>query len=284
MQLEKRLFASGFVLSALLAACGGGGGGGGCSGGVASCTVVAPPVVVTATNASGTVVDDTTGAPISGVNVVLYPWTAGSTTVIAQATTGATGAFTLSNVTNGHYLLVIGSNLATDTTYTTVHDNVTLAGGNQILVAPTLPSMPGYTAPVWETNGTYRISHIDASKELPCFQRFNADRAAASQPAVPLDEWVMENVRTNNANALSSQAISNKYVSTQDTSVASGIASCNTLTDAAFPPTAGAYANDSRIAWVGAQYVVTPTATYRGVLEAPFDPRGYSDPNFPNWP
>ena len=84
-----------------------------------------------------------------------------------QATTNAQGQFSLGGVANGHYLLVIGADAVATVPpgYTTppgncggpcptpspvpgtpvqgtVHDNVTLTGGNQTLKAPTLPSVP----------------------------------------------------------------------------------------------------------------------------------------------
>jgi hypothetical protein len=217
------------------------------------------------------------------VKVVLEPWTALATPLPSpQATTDANGNFVLAAAPNGHYLLVIGRNSPTDTTSTTIHDNVTLSGGNQTLVAPTLPSMPGYTPPAWETNGTFRLSHVDTTTELPCFQRFNQDRANASQSAVPLDEWVLENVHTNNANTFSNQPVTYKFLSSQDGALSSGAPGCNALIDFQFS-SSGAYGADARVVWFGAA-VLHGATSYVGTVEAPFDPRGYTDPNYPMWP
>lgn len=267
------------VVTLVLAACGGGGGTG------APPTVAPTPTQTpsSATNASGTLVDDTSGQALSGVNVVLYPWTAGSTTVVAQTTTASNGSFTLTNVANGHYLLVIGSNSPTDTTYATVHDNVTLTGGNQTLHPPKLPTMFGYSAPIWETNGTYRLSKIDATNELPCFQRFNADRASYGLAQVPLDEWSMENVRTNVANSLSAQPAPHSYISSQNGASAGG-AGCNGMIDFQFTAQGAASdGRDSRVLWVGADYAFG-TTSWVGDVENPFDPRAYADPAYPSWP
>ena len=275
----KNVLASGFVLCALLTACGGGGGGGGTTPATAT-PIQTPTTPPTSTNASGQVVDDASGSALAGVNVSLEPWTAGATPLPAPvATTDSNGNFTLTNAPNGHYLLIIGSNSATDTTRATVHDNVTLQGGNQTLSAPTLPTVHAYTPPAWETNGKYRLAQPDATTEVPCFTRFNSDRAGVTQPAVPLDEWSLENSRANVADQLSSQVQAGAYISTQHTQAASGVgSSCNIMVDFSFPPNSNAYANDPRVAWFGGKYNAS------GTMEAPFDPRGYTDPNYPNWP
>ncbi|HVA29468.1 MAG TPA: hypothetical protein VNF68_14900, partial [Candidatus Baltobacteraceae bacterium] len=161
------------------------------------------------TNATGTLVNDANGSPLAGVTVKLMPWgpcgaTPSPSIVITpendgcptplpspRATTAADGTFALNGAPNGKYLLVIGTDAVSTpppgyapptcttncgtpspapfTATATVHDNVTLTGGNQGLKAPTLPAAPGITVPAWETNGDYRIATLDASTEMPCY-------------------------------------------------------------------------------------------------------------------
>ncbi|NNM93690.1 MAG: hypothetical protein HKL92_10145, partial [Candidatus Eremiobacteraeota bacterium] len=152
-----------FASVALLVACGGGGGpspvpGGGSTPTPVSSPGITPSPVPPTTNASGVVVNDADGQPLAGVRVVLMPWApCGATPAPAsitpendgcptplpspQATTNPTGQFVLNGAPNGHYLLVIGtdSTNTTDPVQATVHDNVTLSGGNQTLLAPVLP-------------------------------------------------------------------------------------------------------------------------------------------------
>jgi hypothetical protein len=279
-----------FLFAFVLAACGGGGGGGGTT--PTTTTPQTTPTITppTTTNASGTVVDDANGTPLSGVNVALEPWTAGATPLPSpQATTNASGGFTLNAVPDGHYLLVIGSNSPSDTTYTTVHDNVTLSGGNQTLVAPTLPAVHAYTPPTWETNGDYRISKLDATTELPCFQRFNSDRVSAGVSQLPLDEWSLESAHAVNADRNSASPTLAAVISSRNTSVSYGApgtytAACNYMADSSFPPAAGAYAQDTKLGWYGGSMLLsTSGTTYLGVMYAPYDPRVYADPGYP-WP
>lgn len=267
------------LLTIALSACGGGGGGGG-----GTPATNPPPTLTpnTTTIASGTLVHDADGSPFANITVTLYPWTAGSTTVVAQTTTNASGQFTLSAVPNATYLLVAGSNSVTDTTFATVHDRVVLSGGNQTLVAPTLPAVHAYAPPTWETNGDYRLAAIDATTEAPCLTDFNTDRVNAGQTKVPFDEWSLENARANVANRTSTSPGLSAYVSTQNTQVSSSnpAVTCQFLADGAFPPNNGAYANDARVAWFGGKFI---QAIGLGNSAAPFDPRGYTDP-IGNWP
>ncbi len=194
------------LLLLCLVACGGAGGGsapGGADGytpptatPVPTPTVTPSTVPATKTNASGVVVDDANGAPLAGVHVAVEPWVAGATPLPApQATTLVDGTFTLDNVPNGQYLLIVGNDAPGDTAQTTVHDNVMMNGGPQALHAPTLPPVPTITPPAWETNGSYRLSAIDATTELPCIQAFNTERTNRALPEVVVDEWLMENTR-----------------------------------------------------------------------------------------
>ena len=162
------------------------------------------PTPPATTTASGSVIDDASGAPKTGVKVVLRPWIACTTptaTTLAcptplpapQALTDANGNFTLSNAPNGHYLLVIGDDTP-GSTVTTVHANVTFAGGTIALIAPTLPPIPTYTPPATETGGKYRIRSLDATTEQPCINEFNLKRTQAGLPSLVPDEWLLENV------------------------------------------------------------------------------------------
>ena len=191
------------------------------------------------TNASGVVVDDANGNPLAGVPVKLMPWgPCGATPAPSsitpendgcptplpspQATTNPNGDFVLNGAPNGHYLLVVG----TDTVATplpgyapptctnacptpspnpfsvqaTVHDNVTLTGGNQTLHAPTLPPVPaGYVPPVWETNGDYRLATLNEATEMPCLVAWQYERALRGLSMGSVDEWSLENTRAVNA-------------------------------------------------------------------------------------
>jgi hypothetical protein len=99
------------------------------------------------------------------------------------ATTGPNGAlsFTAPNV---HYLLVIGSNSTSDAMRPTIHDNITLTGGNQTLHAPNLvastygSNVPFTPAPA-EVSGNYRLTTLDPTQEVPCLQAFDSQRARA---------------------------------------------------------------------------------------------------------
>ncbi|HLI95971.1 MAG TPA: hypothetical protein VKT72_07770 [Candidatus Baltobacteraceae bacterium] len=286
------VFAAGALL---LAACGGGGGGGITppSGGGGSTPSPAPTQTPSTTNASGIVVDDKTGSPLSGVKVVLMPWapcgaTPSPVTSITpgndgcptplpspQATTNSNGAFTLNGAANGHYLLVIGN----DVTYTpppgyappsctnncgtptpapftvqaVVHDNVTLTGGNQTLKAPTLPSNAYYAPPAWETNGDYRLATLDASTEMPCYIAWEYERAQNSLPGSSVDEWLTENIRSVN---FASQQRSGAYsvLSVNGTDVSGGTSCNQNLVDSGMFAV-NTYATDPRTIWFGGQYL-----------------------------
>jgi hypothetical protein len=303
--MHLRFIASTIFLTALVAACGGGGGSGGntppTSPGV---TPSAPP---STTNASGTVVDDGTGLPLAGVEVKLMPWapcgpTPQPATSITpendgcptplpspQATTASNGTFALNGVPNGHYLLVIGADTVSTppagyapstctnacpaqtaapfTVQATVHDNVTLTGGNQALSAPTLPQYSGVTVPTWETNGDYRLATLNASTEMPCYIGWQYERAQNSTAGSTVDEWLVENTR-----ALIQATVNRDTITTTLTGsygfTASGGPDCaeSLIEGAGFgtgPAGAGGmnkYVLDARAIWVsGAGYpVLTP--------------------------
>jgi hypothetical protein len=224
-----------------------------------------------------------------------------------QVTTAANGTFTLSGVPNGHYLLIIGADAVATVPpgYTTppgtcspnpcaspspvpgtamqatVHDNVTLTGGNQALVAPTLPTVPsGYTAPMWETNGDYRLATLNASTEMPCLIAWQYERAQYSLAGASVDEWLIESIRANIA-YLNANGGGSAYLLTTGNSGTSGGTSCgaSVVNSTAFAQSA--YAIDPRTVWSAGQYVYT---TAFGLAEFPIDPRSSTDPNHPAWP
>ena len=187
-----------------------------------------------------------------------------------QVTTAANGTFTLNGVLNGHYVLVIGADAVATvapgyttppsscggtcptpspvsfTVQATVHDNVSLTGGNQILLAPTLPSVPaGYAAPAWETNGDYRLATLNASTEMPCLIAWQYERAQNGLAGSSVDEWLLENVRANNAYAQTLTAGGSAYpISTGGSSSSGGVACAGATVDPAFSLSpADTYAN-----------------------------------------
>jgi hypothetical protein len=298
--MHLRLIASTIFLTALVAACSGGGGGGGNT--PPTSPDVTPSAPPSTTNASGTVVDDGTGLPIAGIAVKLMPWAlCGSTPAPAtsitpendgcptplpspQATTASNGTFALNGVPNGHYLLVIGADTVSTTpagyapstctnacpaqtaapftVQATVHDNVTLTGGNQALSAPTLPQYSGVTVPTWETNGDYRLATLNATTEMPCYIGWQYERAQKVLAGSSVDEWLVENVRAT-ITAAQNAVVVNQTVSNLGFS-ASGVPDCaeSLIEAAAFgtgPEASGQASNgvlDPRASWFAAGYPV----------------------------
>ncbi|MEO9262641.1 MAG: hypothetical protein ABI282_00980, partial [Candidatus Baltobacteraceae bacterium] len=165
-------FAQLVLCATIISGCGGGGSGNAADPMPSTTPASAPtpgsPAERT-TNASGTVVDDQTGAPLRGERVVLMPWgpcapTPAPTAITPesdgcptplpapQATTGASGQFALANAPDGHYVLIVGNDTVSTpppgyappapcggscptptaapfTVQATVHDNVILTGG-----------------------------------------------------------------------------------------------------------------------------------------------------------
>jgi hypothetical protein len=325
--MNVRLIAGAFGIMIALAACGGGGGGGGTTPPANQATTGSTPTATPpTTNASGTVVDDGSGAPLAGVAVKLMPWapcgpTPSPATSITpesdgcptplpspQVTTAANGTFTLSGIPNGHYLLIIGADAVATVPpgYTTppgncspnpcaspspvpgtamqatVHDNVTLTGGNQALVAPTLPAVPsGYTAPTWETNGDYRLATLNASAEMPCLIAWQYERAQYSLAGASVDEWLLENVRATNAYAPNAPPGASLPVITSGGDHVSGGVACASQIASSFVSGNNSYASDPRTLWFAGQYTY---GTAYGIAGFPIDPRSFTDPNHPTWP
>ena len=301
------------ALLAGLAACGGGGGGPSpvpVTGGTP--TPVSSPVTTpgsATTNASGVVVNDANGAPLAGVPVKLMPWgPCGAVPPTAQitpendgcptplpspqATTNPQGQFTLGNAPNGHYLLVIGTDSTADTdpVQATVHDNVTLTGGNQTLLAPTLPPVPTITPQPWETNGEYRLATLNATSETPCFVDWQQERASNGLPLDSIDEWVLENVRAvntyaQNPNYTNAPWPGNPFGVITTGNEGGGGTDCQQDIAPVFPPTPYSYAMNPQTLWFAGQYL-TGSSSVAAVAseEFPIDPRAFTDPNVPNWP
>lgn len=235
-----------------------------------------------------------------------------------QVTSAPNGTFTLGSVPNGHYLLVIGTDAVPTVPpgYTTppgncgttpcptpspvpgaavqatVHDNVTLTGGNQTLIAPTLPSVPqGYTAPFWETNGDYRIATLNAQTEMPCVIAWQYERAQNGLAGSSIDEWTIENVRALNAYQQVGPAGTSLVpyeIETPGTNTSGGVA-CAGFIDPQFNPGFDAYAMDPRTLWFGGQYAIYSAFggtnnEAAGLAGFPIDPRSFTDPNHPTWP
>jgi hypothetical protein len=233
-----------------------------------------------------------------------------------QVTTAANGTFTLNGVQNGHYLLVIGADAVATvppgyttppgncggpcptpspvnfTVQATVHDNVTLTGVSQTLVAPTLPSVPsGYTAPAWETNGDYRLATLNATTEMPCLIAWQYERAQNGLAGSSVDEWLLENVRANNAYQQGLGAgITLSPISTGGSSSSGGVACAGATVNPAFTlAPEDAYATNARTLWFAGQYAVYSANggtnnEAAGYAEFPIDPRSFTDPNHPTWP
>ncbi len=288
----QRIFCGALVLAVAcsLAACGGAGGGG-----------VAPSPVPSATSipgsaeAVGTLADDPSGLPLSGVPVRLDPWVAYATpgptpTPLLVTSTDASGHFTIA-APSGHYLLVIGSDDPADTNRPTIHDNLELSG-QRVLVAPTMPPIPGITPAPVELNGDYRLATIDRAHELPCITDYDAQRVQLGLAKPVIDEWLTENVRGR------SQPVGNAiqwpswmhhnlfgFLSTGN-STQTGGTDCSTMAAYAFTRNSLPYATASQ--WFAGSYLPYQSgSTVRpayGASEFPIDPRLFTDPNVPNWP
>lgn len=290
--------------SALLSACGGGGGGAlspnpGPSGTPAS----------TASSAIGTLVDDPSGAPLAGVAVRLDPWQWGSgpvsgapplytpppnivpgpsPTPLYTTTTDAQGHFTI-KAANGTYLLVIGSDDANDTTRPTIHDRVVLSG-QSVLVAPTMPPIPGITPAPVERNGDYRLATIDQVHELPCIQDYDAQRTQRGLTKPVIDEWLTENVRAavnQSVTAYNKETDpSNPYgFLTAGNAHVTGGTDCSNMVSPSFA-LPNSWAVNAAARWYAGLYLPYQSGsiyTAYGASLFPIDPRLFKDPDVPNW-
>jgi hypothetical protein len=325
-----RLIASALGIAAALAACGGGGSSGTTPPPGFTSVIGTPTPTSSTTNAGGILVDDSTGAPLAGVAVKLMPWascaaTPSPATSITpendgcptplpspQVTTASNGTFTLGGVANGHYLLIIGTDTVSTppagyappacttncgtptpapfTVVATVHDNVTLTGGNQTLVAPTLSTVPsGYAPPLWETNGDYRLATLNAQTEMPCYIAWQYERAQNNLAGSSVDEWLTENERANLGYAEVNDQINPVVLSSKPAEVSGGTFCATALLSQVFETGANTYATDPRAVWFSGGYDYygfssNPGISAFGLAEFPIDPRSYIDPNHPTWP
>ncbi len=320
MKPQQSLYALAVLaLVAGLAACGGGGGSNPVSSivppvGATPTPINAPTPSAPTTNASGVVVNDANGSPLAGVPVKLMPWgPCGAVPPAAQitpendgcptplpspqATTNPQGQFTLNGAPNGHYLLVIGtdSTSATDPVQATVHDNVTLTGGNQTLLAPTLPPVPTITPQPWEINGEYRLATLNPTSETPCFVDWQQERTSNGLPVGSIDEWLLENVRATNTFHQSPNYYNAPWPNNPTGGITtggegdSGGLNCQSGVASSFAPGANTYAVNPQTEWFAGQFVIF--SAYGGTnnesmqsAEFPIDPRAFADPNVPNWP
>ena len=247
-----------------------------------------------------------------------------------QATTNPQGQFTLNGAPDGHYLLVIGTDTvatplpgyspgpvptpttvpcpsgqtppcyappqptpAPFTVQATVHDNVTLTGGNQTLLAPTLPPVPaGYVPPVWETNGDYRLAMLNEATEMPCLVAWQYERALRGLSMGSVDEWLLENTRALNAFAQTPNGpgtqVGPLFIALGGSQNSGGTDCANANVIGAFTNPVGSNSLDPRALWFFGQYDfyipgVSTTSAY-GLSEFPQDPRSNTYPNSPTWP
>ena len=238
-----------------------------------------------------------------------------------QATTNPQGQFTLNGAPNGHYLLVIGTDTvatplpgyspgpvptpttipcptgqsppcyappeptpAPFTVQATVHDNVTLTGGNQTLHAPTLPPVPaGYTPPVWETNGDYRLAMLNEATEMPCLVAWQYERTQYGLSMGSVDEWELENVRAVNAYAQTPNATTATLIAVGGYQNSGGTDCANANVILAFNG-ASVQGNElvPQVPWFFGQYDFNPYGD--GLSEFTQDPRNNTYPNAPTWP
>ena len=211
MRLRIALAALGLGLT--VTACGGGGASSGPSGALppttsATPSPVAPPQQTTLSCvrsapgvsssagpvvASGTVVDETSGAPLAGVPVALTAWAHGASALTAGST-DASGNFALSVSAPGQYLLVIGGNSGNDGC-ATMHLPVTLASGSNPIAGPVpspAPPQVTYTPP--QEAGALRIAAL-TSDEQSCLVGTNQGRAQNNLAPLIVDEQLLEHVR-----------------------------------------------------------------------------------------
>jgi hypothetical protein len=251
----------------------------------------------------GNLVDDPSGKPLAGVLVALYPWAPCKVSgkklncpkAVATTKTLGNGRFNLS-AKNGHYILAIGSDDPNDTTRPTIHDNVTLTGGVQHIVAPSMPPLPLITPNAIERNGKYRLVTVNKTRELPCFTEFNAIRLQRGLQPMVLDEWLTENDRTVTAAIVKwwnngdhgpppTPVPSNPYegLSTGNIGIVGGN-SCHDIANDAFKLNAKYAANVQAHWFHGMWYAYDHSKEGTGEGQFPRDPRNFVDPNVPRWP
>lgn len=204
MLLRRRLATSGaLLLVVVLTSCGGGGSGpssapippsgptpcpSGYQGSAPNCSAY------TTASISGSVVDYKTGVALAGIRVALAPWAATNPwtppSPVPVATTDPSGAFT-ATASPGPYLLVIGSDSASDTR-ATVHQYVSLNLGPNPLKAPGPTYVTDWTVPASEQTGQFRLMTLDQTVQGSCLSAINTRRASLGLKALIPDEWLEE--------------------------------------------------------------------------------------------
>lgn len=190
--------ASAVALCAFLAACGGGGGGSNPGGGSVVPPAPTPTPTIAPTTISGTAVEYTSSAALSGFTVTVGQVPAASTCLASQtasanacgvpagttvtATTDSTGAFSVTVPATGTYMLTIGKG----STYATLHRTVTAAAGANAL-------------------GTVKIAAL-STDEQNWLADVNNQRATVSVPTsfanLQVDEYAEEQARLWAANVV----------------------------------------------------------------------------------
>jgi hypothetical protein len=266
---------------------------------------VAPGPVAPAsrTTAYGYVLDDPSGSPLAAIAVKLYPWKSCKVVsrqqldcpkALRSTQTADDGKFTLTNVPNGHYLLVIGSDSTSDFTRPTIHDSVQIRGGSQKLVAPTLPKVPkyegihGYKPPAVEVSGKYRLVTMNPY-ETKCLGELDTWRAQHRLLSEVEDEWLSENTRALMHNYLWAQVGKKSTLAAQVFSEGGKSAiDCTGSFVFAFNAHPKEIANPQQV-WFGGNGTafkpkVGPSPQYFSLLELPWDPRTGKTFGFNPWP
>jgi hypothetical protein len=149
-----------------------------------------PTATASVATASGTVVDNNANTGLAGVTVAIAPASSNSaTSPTPVTTTAASGTFAFT-AAPGSYLLVIGSNSATDTR-STYHGEITLkAGANTLAMGAPSPE-PDVTLSPAQTSGTYRLETLTSSQSS-CLSGANSGRTADALPLLIPDESLLE--------------------------------------------------------------------------------------------
>jgi len=149
-----------------------------------------PTATSSVATASGTVVDNNANTALAGVTVAIAPASSSSaTSPTPVTTTAANGTFTFTAMP-GRYLLVIGSNSATDTR-STYHGEITLKAGPNTLTMGAPSPEPNVTLSPAQTSGKYRLETLTTSQSS-CLTGANSGRTADSLPLLIPDESLFE--------------------------------------------------------------------------------------------
>ncbi|MHB8153815.1 MAG: hypothetical protein ACYDG3_12275, partial [Bacillati bacterium] len=173
----------------------------------------------------------------------------------------------------------------------TVHDNITLTGGNQVLVAPSMPPQPLVTNPAVQNGPDYRIATL-TGVEAECLATMDTIDTQIGHALLVPDEWLVENARDINAsqaatNTLGSGAIAVAY---RNSNPGGGAPNCySMLTGAQSNSAIQGVIADPLVQWFGGAYLIDPTPGYQeglAMYEWSLDPRAESsaDPLYNPWP